>query len=150
MGTNFYYKIPFSKREIQDLKNSITEDPSLENFNELAIAYTDKKIVHLGKRSYGWQFLWNYNNGDYYEASLESIRKFLTNSGGWIENEYHNKFTIDEFFEDEIKDCLYKDDNHVDAVAWYEKHPDEWWSEDPAKHEFTKNGLRFSKHSEFS
>lgn len=149
MGTNFYYKIPLSKREIQDLKDSITEDPSLSTFEDLAVIYTDKKVIHLGKRSYGWQFLWNYNDGDFYKDNLESIIKFLREEGGWIENEYGEKFTIDQFF-NEIQDCLYKDENHCDATSYHLKHPEEPYHEDSSKHEYQSSGLRFSRHSEFS
>jgi hypothetical protein len=149
MGTNFYYKIPLSKREIQDLKDSITEDPSLSTFEDLAAIYTDKKVIHLGKRSYGWQFLWNYNDGDFYKDNLESIIKFLKEEGGWIENEYGDKFNVEQFF-NEIQDCLYKDENHCDAISYHLKHPEEPCYEDPSKHEYQSSGLRFSRHSEFS
>ncbi len=149
MGTNFYYKIPLSKREIKDLKDSITEDPSLTDFKDLAVCYTDQKIIHLGKRSAGWQFLWNLNEKDFYEANLKSIKEFLENNAGWIENEYGDKFTVDEFLNDEIKNWLYKDDSHCDAISYHQKHPEEILTDTPGKHEFQSDGLRFSKFTEF-
>lgn len=150
MGTNFYYKIPLKKREIQDLRGSITDDPSLTDLKDLISIYTDHKIIHLGKRSAGWQFLWNYNEGDYYDPNLKSIKEFLISNNGWIENEYGDKFSIEEFFNDEVNSWLYKDKDHWDAISYHQDHPEEPYVTRPEDHEFQSDGLRFSKHVEFS
>lgn len=149
MGTNFYYKIPLKKREIEELKDCITEDPSLRELKDCIYMITENRVIHLGKRSYGWQFLWDFHSGDHYEANLNSIKEFLKNSGGYIVNEYDEKFTIEQFFEDEIKDCLYKDENHCDAYAYHEKHPEEY-KYNISSHEFSSDGLRFSRDEDFS
>lgn len=152
MGTNFYYKIPLKKRKIEELQKLITEDPySLEEVIEQYENLKKTHIIHLGKRSFGWQFLWNTQNNDYYANNLKSITEFLNSEGGYIENEYGEKFTTEEFLKDEIGDCLYKDDNHCDAWSYHAKHPKEPIYYDINNTEFiSKDGLRFSKQTNFS
>ena len=148
MGTNFYYKIPLKKREIEDLKNSITEDPALTELKDLMYTYTEDKEVHLGKRSAGWQFLWDLNEGKYYGGNLESIKHFLETAGGWIENEYGEKFSIGDFLYKEI--TLYKDDEHDDAATYYRKHPEDRAFGNPSANEYiSSDGLRISRHTDF-
>lgn len=149
MGTNFYYKIPLKKREIEDLRNAITEDPALTDFEELCIAYTEGHVIHLGKRSAGWQFLWDLNNGDYYKDNLQSIKDFLNNSGGWVENEYGEKFTVEGFFED-IGPWLYKSEKYCDAELYHKLHPEEPCYYEPRDIEYQSDNLRFSKSTDFS
>ncbi len=151
MGTNFYYKIPIHKRKVEELKNLITEEPDFtELLNEIE-EITKNNSIHLGKRSYGWQFLWDYHNGRFYKDNLNSIKEFIATSGGYIENEYGDKFTLDQFFNDEIKACLYKDENHYDAKAYQETHPEEsqYYNSNDIEH-ISTDGLRFSTFENFS
>ena len=99
--------------------------------------------IHLGKRSYGWQFLWDYHNGIYFQPTLESIKKFLSQDELVIYDEYGEKFTLDQFINEEVGSSLYKDKNHTDGLG------------DPSlidwhKYYFTNDGLRFSKYEDFS
>ena len=151
MGTNFYYKIPIHKRKVEELKNLITEEPDFtELLNEIE-EITKNNSIHLGKRSCGWQFLWDYHNGRFYKDNLNSIKEFIDTSGGYIENEYGEKFTSDEFFNDEIKDCLYKDEKHCDSKSYQEKHPYEHHYYMPSDIEFiSSDNLRFSSSEDFA
>lgn len=151
MGTNFYYKIPIHKRKVEELKNLITEEPDFtELLNEIE-EITKNNSIHLGKRSCGWQFLWDYHKGRFYKDNLNSIKEFIDTSGGYIENEYGEKFTPDEFFNDEIKDCLYKDEKHCDSKSYQEKHPYEHHYYMPSDIEFiSSDNLRFSSSEDFA
>lgn len=103
MGTNFYLrrKIPDSK--IYELCN-LMWDGEYERVRDFL--NDDKNLdIHLGKRSYGWRFLWDHNNFKYFEPTLESFTEFLK-SGSVIVNEYGEKFTLEQFLEDEIKHNL--------------------------------------------
>ena len=131
MGTNFYYKIPLKKEEIEDLKKLIEEDPEMPALMEELADIQRTRIIHIGKRSSGLQFLWDLNDRDYYEDNLESIKDFFNSAGGYITNEYNDKFTIDEFFNEEINECLYKDDYHCDSYYYYKKNLDEAYSYPP-------------------
>ena len=152
MGTNFYKIIPVAKRKQQEIKDLITDNPCLWKIRDLLDEIEKNNIIHLGKRSFGWQFLWDFNDGKFYAPSLESIKAFLDTGEGWIEDEYGEKFTTNEFLEDEIGGWLYKDENHCDLQSYQEKHPKEQrYYADPKKHEFiSSDGLRFSKDTNFS
>ncbi len=52
--------------------------------------------VHIGKSSAGWKFVFNHNNWEYWDKTLESMCEFLKNSD--IENEYGVPITYDEFW----------------------------------------------------
>lgn len=151
MGTNFYYKIPLKKRDKDLLHKMIEELPECDIYNlkEKLIELEKETDVHLGKRSYGWQFLWDYHKGELYGASLKSIKKYLNDRNGWIQNEYGERFSVDEFFE-EINDCLYKDEKHCDAHQYHLNHPEEPLYYNINEHEFqSKDGLRFSYDENF-
>lgn len=68
MGTNFYARVIPKKSRIENLKKSIDKQ-DIEKINEQiqeAFGLVDEynrigSIYHLGKRSYGWKFLWNPN-----------------------------------------------------------------------------------------
>lgn len=159
MGTNFYckHKIPEHKRKafidkvntlsaklIEESKKEVSDfEPILYDFKDHIDSEFDTKEIHLGKRSYGWQFLWDYHNGLYFQPTLKSIKEFLSNKDLIIYNEYGEMFTLDQFFNNELKSCLYKDENHTDGsddssiIQWH-------------NHYFINDGLRFSKFEDFS
>lgn len=149
MGTNFYYKIPIDKRKQEELKSMITENPDFSELKNEIWDIEQSNNIHLGKRSYGWQFLWDFHNGKFFEPDLDSIKHFLTSGNGSIENEYGEKFSLEQFI-DEIEDCLYKDDNHVDIATYYRKYPTERYGITSSEQEFSSDGLRFSKYEDFS
>lgn len=87
MGTNFYARIiPTKKRrkEIADLIlksndfNKITKEV-LNTFGTINYEYDEQTylggVIHLGKRSYGWKFLWNPNHYKIEHGHLETIKK---------------------------------------------------------------------------
>lgn len=135
MSTNFYYKIPIKKEDIEKLHKMVNKLENAIDFYQIKDKLNKlerNSNIHLGKRSAGWQFIWDYHRKKFYDTNLESIKNFLENSGGIIEDEYHNKYTIDEFFNDEITYCLYKGEKT--------SYCNEFLSED---------GLRFSEDENF-
>ena len=153
MGTNFYcrkidrkYRKMFSK-DLSALNEYILlniNNPKinlLEEVNRFISDYCDfEKEIHLGKRSYGWQFLWDYHNGRYFNPNLYSIKEFLSQDDIIIYDEYENFYKVEQLFNDELSDCLYKDAIQDDGMdAEYSKYF--FKSED---------GLRFSKFEDFS
>lgn len=152
MGTNFYYKIPLKKRDKEVLHGMIDNLPEcgFNEINEKLAELEQETNIHLGKRSYGWQFLWDYHNGKFYKASLKSIKEFIRYNNGWIEDEYGQTFTMEEFFNDEIGDRLYLDENHCDAYQYHKNHPEEPLHYNIHEHEFqSEDGLRFSYDENF-
>lgn len=172
MGTNFYKVIPYSEEDkvkIRDIYNRLAES-LIKNGEEdwqlrEELSQMPKHCIHLGKRSYGWQFIWNHNNGEYYDVNIDSIKEFL-NSPGTIYDEYGEKFTADEFLEDEIKDALWGDHerHNLNGITYNKKYSKEahyynrrgsvnirgkeyQWS---GQGDFLVNGLRFADTTEFS
>jgi len=107
------------------------------------------KPIHLGKRSAGWQFLWDYPaiyNGMFkthfwelnneYKINLNTIKNFLKDK--IILDEYENRYTLDSFL-DEIKDVLYKTDDLDDGM-----------NGEYSTQYFISDGLRFSRFTDFS
>lgn len=72
--------------------------------------------IHLGKRSGGWVFLFNYNEGKYY-TDKNSLIEFLRQCE--ITSEYGQFYTIDEFLE-MVEDCNTwngrKSDSHIEWI----------------------------------
>lgn len=153
MGTNFYCrKIDRKHRkmfsdDLNELSQYITynidniELDLVEKVKEFIESNSDlEEEIHLGKRSYGWQFLWDYHNGKYFKPNLESIKNFLSQDDIAIYNEYGEHFTVDQLFNDELNNSLYKDSTHDDGMNG-------GYSEYYFKSE---DGLRFSKFEDFS
>lgn len=120
MGTNFYAYTKIRKRDkekfsvkLDEMQAALHEDDILGFGNLLDDTYHDfnnKKndyVVHLGKRSYGWAFLWDLNNMKYYEPSLSSIMKFIKESNAVIKNEYGEEFTLEQFIKEEVGPSLH-------------------------------------------
>ena len=153
MGTNFYcrkinrkHRKMFSD-DLNELSQYITynidniELDLVEKVKEFIESNSDlEEEIHLGKRSYGWQFLWDYHNGKYFKPNLESIKNFLSQDNIAIYNEYGEHFTVDQLFNDELNNSLYKDSTHDDGMNG-------GYSEYYFKSE---DGLRFSKFEDFS
>lgn len=120
MGTNFYANIKMHRRDknmlqkyLNDMKNEVTAGDA-NKFGELLddLMYDfgkvkDEYTVHLGKRSYGWAFLWDLNDMKYYEPSLYSIMKFIKESNAVIKDEYGEAFTLEQFINEEIGPSLH-------------------------------------------
>lgn len=143
MGTNFYARIIPKEEDIKRVHRIIDgylTGNTLEIDDDILKDSVQK--IHLGKRSCGWQFLWQ-NNPKYYDDNLESIKEFLSRDDVIIYNEYEERFTLEKFLDKEIGYCLYNDPEYfMNGRQYAEKHNEsfdnfgEWTIED---------GLRFVK-----
>ena len=112
MGTNFYAVLPVKKRttnKLRELADKLDAVQYIDAEGEMYDIIRDLKCheIHLGKRSYGWAFLWDANDLKYYEPTLASIKKFIDDNHAKIIDEYGEEFTWDQFINDEIKHCLH-------------------------------------------
>lgn len=111
MSTN-YYRIP-TVEEMELKKNTLVNDVSLIDLSPFNIErdfclpvedsfdcesvwdiFIRNTNIHLGKRSSGWKFCWNFHNNKYYsnkEELLEYIRL------GRVVNEYGEEQDTEEF-----------------------------------------------------
>lgn len=129
MGTNFYYIKKSSREKKQKLLDKLDEyynefKTSLEN-QEYKISnlvfdhYIEMgdiipKKIHIGKLSYGWQFLWE----NYLGNNLSEIKGLLSNPEILIVDEYNDEFTVESFIE-EIQHSLYagRRSNDIDHLS---------------------------------
>lgn len=125
METNFFCVEKISRRQRSKIKSLLREYIEVVDkvntacdFHELHSKYNEMisdiipEKVHLGKRSHGWQFLWDFHNGRYFKANLESIKEFLKDK--IIVDEYGGVFSLDQFLDDEIGHCLYNADGKLE------------------------------------
>lgn len=154
MGTNFYLRKKLTSEESREIfkfikskyeefdsqviKNIYGIDYALDDFIYEVKEFTRQYIneIHIGKRSFGWQFLWDYHGGKYYRASLEDIKKFLSNPDYEIVDEYGETFTFEQFFNEEVGKSLYEGKNGLE--------------EGLSSYFFISDGLRFSSYEDFS
>lgn len=160
MGTNYYARILPSKKRKDEIKKAI-DDNDFNKVNQLI----DKTygmpiydfiegsfsagVVHLGKRSAGWKFLWNPNwykmakghseekvndNGSktirwvddgydvfkFYDLTKESIKSFIDREDVEIYNEYDEKQDKEEFYEMAMNWGYDKDNEGWDGDSYEE------------------------------
>lgn len=102
---------------------------------------TKIKKIHLGKRSGGWQFLWQ-TQPEYYQESLKSIQEFLTSGDYEIIDEYEESYSFEEFINSELKRCLYSGYTYT---TYQKDHPEERPIPPQYMDWITSDGLRFVK-----
>lgn len=97
MSTNFYMRrIP-----TEEDKTTIRELADAQEYRMLS-RFVDKLLdpIHLGKWSCGWKFIWNHNNGKYFNpCSKESLFEFLRNPNYEIYDENGTTYTPDSFLQ---------------------------------------------------
>ena len=155
MNTNFYCrKLNQSAKDKLRIKIDKLHKDLVESIDDVIPSYNriiddfmcdNENLIgeiHLGKRSGGWQFLWDYHDGVYFQPTLYSIKEFLSQDGIVIYNEYGEVFTLEQFINEEAGPSLYKNENHTNESD------DEFINWDD--YYFTNDGLRFSKFEDFS
>lgn len=113
--SNNYYRIPMGydmiKREQKlrvriDQMDSLNPDQITNGFCPVSseglriLSPWDEFLygtnVHIGKRSSGWKFLWNWNNGEYYKTK-EELFDFIRS--GRVVNEYGKLINQEQFIQ---------------------------------------------------
>ena len=104
--------------------------------------FTAGLSIHLGKRSSGWKFLWNWNNGDYYKTKEELLNYIRS---GRVVDEYGVLQDTEEF----IKMALdWGKETGYDLESYYKDYPKSNISYN-SKHEEYIDGLRVSTSTNF-
>ena len=107
--------------------------------------FIDGLKIHIGKRSSGWKFLWNFQDGKYY-TNKEELLKFIRS--GRIVDEYGEIQNTEEF----IKMALEwgQPDGCVLNQEYVDKHKSNHLSYISSYYDKEVDGLRVSSHTEFS
>jgi len=161
MGTN-YYSIP----KVEDLeikRKKLIEQIQTMDISNAGLCEDDFRIhedgwdrlspwdefvngnsIHLGKRSGGWKFCWNFNDNKYY-SNKEELLKFIRSRR--VVDEYGDEIQPDEFIEMALN--WNKDDGMVADEEYMRKHHS--WMSNPSEYVDREiDGLRVSSSTEFS
>lgn len=168
MGTN-YYRIP-SEEEMLEKKELLIKRVNDLNVNDyysinnqfriigkmdmyvwdrknLWDEFTENMNVHLGKRSSGWKFLWNFHNNEYYSNKKE-LFQFIRR--GRVIDEYSEEIPVEEFIQMALE--WGKEDGY-DTMTYYEKYPDtsamKYFSDKEKYYDKYIDGLRVSSSTDF-
>ena len=174
MGTNFYAIILPTKKRKQELINAIKNDDVYsvkdiceENYSQIGrYNVSDYGILHLGKRSIGWKFLWDpnvYEIGNqikqFYDFNKESIRKFLSQDNIKIVDEYYHYavdeedrhiYSVDEFMEMALNWCPDGRDGTEDLSYCQKNITLSKLGIHQIGNDFFSDGLRFAAFTDFS
>ncbi len=166
MGTN-YYRIPTEnemasrKERLINEMSGIDMSPSLIQRNfQLPIKdswetesswdkFLDGSSVHLGKRSGGWKFCWNFHNNKYY-SNKEELLEFIRL--GRVVDEYGEEWNVEEFIDMALNWC------QPDGLTLNKSYRDKmrqqghgtFWSDSEKYDDLLIDGLRVSTSTEFS
>jgi hypothetical protein len=166
MGTN-YYRVPKSHEvveKMQKLNTRIVEmdvwsaSEAKNQFRTIPITeyeymtpwdeFIDGLSVHLGKRSSGWKFCWNFNENEHYSNKKELLEFIKT---GRIVDEYGMEIDPEEF----IKMSL--EWGQPDGAVFDEKYEKELkkkfsnsYMHGPEYYDLEIDGLRVSRSTDFS
>ena len=133
MGTNVYARRKLSAEIKEAVKNAIDAD----QYSYAAYLVDENSDeIHIGKRSCGWQFLFEENK-ECYENNRESINEFISRDDIILYNEYDDQLTPEIFWKDYV-DCM--NDGYT-YKSYYQNHGD---YSDYSSHEFINDNLRFS------
>jgi hypothetical protein len=164
MGTN-YYRIPtqseMETRKAKLIKDIADLDISPSNieteFRQYKSEYSwdsesvwDRFIegtsIHLGKRSSGWKFCWNFHKDKYYSNKEELIQFILS---GRVVDEYGEQIDSQEFLDMAFAwgepDGLVADKEYFDSTNHHS-----WMSNPSAYYDKEVDGLRVSSSTQFS
>ena len=164
MGTN-YYRIP-TQSEMETRKAKLIKDiadldispANIETeFRQYKSEYSwdsesvwDRFIegtsIHLGKRSSGWKFCWNFHKDKYYSNKEELIQFVLS---GRVVDEYGEQIDSQEFLDMAFAwgepDGLVADKEYFDSTNHHN-----WMSNPSEYYDKEVDGLRVSSSTEFS
>lgn len=165
MGTN-YYRIPteseietrkeqllarvhempvtpsFIENDFRFIENPNDEWSSLSPWDE----FVEGTSIHLGKRSSGWRFCWNFNDNKFYQDK-ESLLEFIRS--GRVVDEYGQEMNVEEFITMALEwgqpDGLIADEEYFNTTNHHS-----WMSNPSDYYDRIIDGLRVSSSTEFS
>ena len=167
MGTN-YYRIPTAEeieQRKEKLKAQIDTMPSTPSAVEGGFRYIDidnlqyewcklspwdefieGTSIHLGKRSGGWKFCWNFHDNRYYQDRA-SLLAFIRS--GRVVDEYGTELEVEEFIQMALE--WGQPDGLVADAEYFNTTNHHVWMSDPSRYyDREVDGLRVSASTEFS
>ena len=101
--------------------------------------------IHLGKRSGGWKFSWNFHDDKYYH-NKETLLEFIRS--GRVVDEYGDEQDVEEFITMALE---WGQPDGWTTQSYYEEYPSQSFRWDMTKHyDRFVDGLRISSSTEFT
>lgn len=171
MGTNYYRIKPITEEQRKELHKKL--DNVLDNrsqkweLEEELEAFEKEHQTHICKSSCGWQVCFDHNWGKYYQPNKKSLEAFLSEEGTWIEDEYGERISCDEFWNfvkkhnenphNKWTSKSYREHEKSQGV-WHRPYVDDnmekckilFGINSNGENDFTVDGLRFAVFSDFS
>lgn len=102
--------------------------------------------IHLGKRSMGWKFCWNFHNNKYY-SNKEELIKFILK--GRVVDEYGEEIDSQEFLD--MAFAWGEPDGLVGNKEYFDRTAHHRWMSNPSDYYDKEiDGLRVSSSTDFS
>lgn len=164
MGTN-YYRIP-TQSEMETRKSKLIKDVSELDISPANIEtefrqykyeeiwdsesvwdrFIEGTSIHLGKRSSGWKFCWNFHKDKYYSNKEELIQFVLS---GRVVDEYGEEMDTQEFLD--MAFAWGRPDGLVADKAYFDKSEHHHWMGNLSQYYDREiDGLRVSSSTQFS
>nr|DAW10711.1 MAG TPA: hypothetical protein [Caudoviricetes sp.] len=168
MGTNYYRMKTISKEDREKLHKKLDEVLDVRGgdyiLTEELEEIKNKSEVHICKSSCGWQVNFDHNWGKYYQPNRKSLEAFLSEPNTWIEDEYAEKISYDDFWKfvkehnehprNRWTSKSYREESGYDDSCYCKKdilRCKELFGIDAGKEtDFEVDGLRFAVFSNFS
>lgn len=162
MGTN-YTRIPTTeemeakrKKLVKTIKDLIMEPALIEREFQITKddswdsespwdKFLDGTAVHLGKRSSGWKFCWNFHKDKYYSNKEELIQFVLS---GRVVDEYGEEMDPQEFLD--MAFAWGEPDGLVANKEYFDSADHSWISNPQDYYDREVDGLRVSSSTQFS
>jgi hypothetical protein len=158
MGTNFY-RIP-THEEVEHRRATLikqisemeitpfniergfaqSQDDSWDDYSPWD-KFMENMSIHLGKRSQGWRFCWNFHDNKYYSNKAELLKFIMS---GRVVDEYGEDQPADEFIEMAMNWCP---DGLIGNDEYHRKNSTPYFSESHLDREI--DGLRVSSATDF-
>jgi len=111
--------------------------------------FIEGMVIHLGKRSSGWKFSWNFHDNKYY-SNKDELLKFIR--AGRVVDEYGDEMDVEEFIEMALN--WGEPDGKVANKEYYKeqrkKYPTGIIFDHPDYYDREVDGLRISSSTDFS
>lgn len=170
MGTNYYRIKTISKEDRENLHKKLDEVLDIRGRNYILTEELEevknRSEIHICKSSCGWQINFDHNWGKYYQPNRKSLEEFLSETDTWIENEYGEKISYDDFWQlvkehnenprNRWTSKIYREEEQEGRnYAWYCKEDinrckELFGIDSNGETDFEVYGLRFSVFSDFS
>ena len=143
MGTNVYFYRKLNQEQLDEIQNHIAKFDNLPDIKDyvdsLTHIYPNYAKIHVGKRSYGWEFIFSediFKLCGEEQINENSIISFL--STGELITEYEEHIPVEYFW----REFVDSNKGGYTKESYFKEHPEH---RSMCRYDFYVNGLNFEK-----